>query len=265
MGWNSSTPIKASNRNVVGASVFVQNPTNITLSVPFLKGRAALTLLSDTIVGSRTITLEPGHGVVAGEVIELADPIAMKFMQSEVIVGGVSGDIITLDQPVNRVYTVVGAVVQASSKNLLVNGSITPQVFSVLPLPNQAGDMSRIILEMRGTNNGAMDFTTFGSASALVNGCVLRINNGDGTFTNLFNFKSNSDFIEQGLDHNFLEPKGGNTKTGFAARITWGGQEKHGSVIRLEGSFGQALELVIQDDLTSGNTRFQLTVQGSEL
>ena len=111
-----------------------------------------------------------------------------------------------------------------------------------------------------------MDFTTFGSGPALTNGCVLRIKNPDGTFKNLFNFKSNSDFIEQGFDHAFLAPKTGNTFTGFTSRVTWGGQSKHGVVIRLDGTLGEELQLIIQDDLiASGNTRFHLTAQGHEI
>ena len=172
---------------------------------------------------------------------------------------------ITLDQPVNRPYTVAGTSLFASNSNMLVDGSVTPQIFSILPLATQAGDMIRIILEMRGATNGAMDFTTFGSEAALTNGCVIRVKHEDGTFTNRFNFKSNSDFIEQGLDHNFLDPKTGNTVTGFSARVSWGGDDKHGAVIRLEGDKGEELQVVIQDDLTGGNTRFHLTAQGHEL
>lgn len=260
-----SDSFETSDRGNTALKTFVQDQTSPVLTVPFLLGRAALTLALDTVLESRTITLTAGHGVVDGEIIELADTSVMRFMQAQVIVGGVAGDVITLDQPVNRVYTVAGSVVQASSNDILVDGSGAPVIFSVLPLPNQVGDMVRIILEMRGTNNGAMDFTTFGSAAALLNGCVLRIKNSDGTFTNLFNFKSNSDFIEQAFDHDFLEPKGGNTKTGFVTRLTWGGQSKHGVVIRLDGSIGEELQLVVQDDLTVGNTRLHLTAQGHEL
>lgn len=257
------SPLKISDRGVEGLPVFIQDQTSPVLSVPLLQGRTVLTLASDTVIGSRTITLTAGHGVTDGEIIELADNTVNKFMQSEVVVGGVSGNVITLDQPVNRVYTAAGALVQGSSNNLLVDGSVTPQVFSVLPLPDQSGDMVRIILELRSSNS--MDFTTFGGASELINGCVLRIKNQDGTFINLFNFKSNSDFFEQGFDHEFLLPKGGNVINGFVARVTWGGQSKHGVVIRLDGSLGEELQIVIQDDLTSGNTRFHLTAQGHEI
>lgn len=184
-------------------------------------------------------------------------------MQTEVV--SVNVNDITIDQPVNRVYTTTNSDLFASSKDLLVDGSVTPQVFSILPLPDQSGDMVRIIIEIRGSSGGDMDFTTFGSETALTNGCVMRVKRADGTFRNLFNFKSNSDFFEQGFDHSFLAPLQGNSIAGFTARVSWGGQSKHGVVIRIDGALQEELQVVIQDDLTGGNTRFHLTAQGHEL
>lgn len=267
MGWSKrSVPVEVSNRGVEGAAIFIQDQTSPVLTVPLLKGRATLSLTADTIIDDPIINVGASHGLIVGEIVELADTTLMKFMQSAVV--SIDVNAITLDQPVNRVYTNAGSVVQASSKELLVNGSVIPQVFSILPLPSQAGDMVRIIMEIRGGSNKTMDFTKFGSAPALTNGCVIRIKNQDGTFTNLFNFKSNGDFIEQGFDNGFLEPSTGNTITGFVARVTWGGQSKHGVVIRLEGSKSEELQIVIQDDLTTGadvNTLFHVTAQGHEL
>ena len=257
-------PIEVSNRGNRAVPVFIQDQTSPVLTVPFLQTRAPITLSADTVSdGVNTIiNLTAGHGAVVGEVIELAENSTMEFMQADVIAVNVNA--ITLDQPVNRVYTTTNTTALRSTKDMLVDGSVTPQIFSVLPLPDQSGDMVRIIIEIRGTDD--MDFTTFGSELALTNGCVLRVNNGDGTYRNLFNFKSNSDFFEQGFDHAFSLPKQGNTIKGFTARVTWGGPSKHGVVIRVDGALLEAIELVIQDDLTVGtNTRFHLTAQGHEL
>jgi hypothetical protein len=254
---------ETSGRGTTGLGVFVQDQTTPLLTVPFLQTRAVVTLSADTAIDDRVISLVGGHGVVAGEIIELAEDGTSFFMQSEVL--SVSVNDITLDQPVNRIYTTTGTSAFASRVDLLIDGSVTPQIFSVLPLPAQSGDMVRVIIEIRGSAGGDMDFTTFGDQAALTNGCVLRIKNEDGTFRNIFNFKSNSDFIEQGYDHIFLNPKIGNTIAGFTSRLTWGGQSKHGVVIRLDGDRDEELQLIIQDDLTGGNTRFHLIAQGHEL
>lgn len=258
--WNAS--FETSDRNVTALGIFAQDQTTPVLTVPFLQGRATISLAIDTVLDSRTITLTAGHGALVGEIIELADPIVLKFMQSEVI--AINVNVITLDQPVNRVYFASTAIAQRSSSDMLINGSITPQIFSILPLPSQQGDMVRIIMEIEGTTD--MDSTTFGSDDALTNGCVIRVVEPDGNFKNLFNFKSNGDFLSQGFDHSFLQPKTGNAIRGFTSRVTWGGQAKHGVVIRLDGSLNEQLQVVIQDDLTLGaNTKFKITAQGHEL
>jgi hypothetical protein len=253
--------IEVSDRGSSGLAVFIQDQTTNTLNVPFLIERNASALLNNAVVNDRTVTLEPGHLAVVGNILEIADPASIEFMQSKVLI--VAGDVITLDQPVNFPYIAATALVIVSDESMLVNGSVTPQVFSILPLPAQKGDMVRIIWHLNSTSD--MDFITFGGASALTNGCVLRVNHGDGTYRNIINFKSNGDIIEQCFDHTFLLPKGGNTTKGFTARLTWGGQSKHGVVIRLDGSKGESLEVVIQDDLTSGNTKFHILAQGHEL
>lgn len=254
---------ETSERGTTGLGVFIQDQTTPVLTVPFLQGRAAISLAVDTVLDSRTITLDPGHGTLVGETIELADPIALKFMQSEVV--AVNIDVITLDQPVNRVYFALTAIAQRSVSDMLMDGSVTPQVFSILPLPSQAGDMVRVILELEGTTD--MDSASFGSDAALLNGCVIRVVEADGTFKNLFNFKTNGDFIAQGFDHSFLQPRvPGNNTRAFTSRVTWGGQSKHGVVIRLDGSLGEQLQVVIQDNLTLGvNTKLKITAQGHEL
>lgn len=257
-------PIEVSNRGNRGVPVFIQDQTSPVLTVPFLQTRAPITLAADAVADgvNTVINLTAGHGTIIGEVIELAKNSTMEFMQADVI--AVNTNAITLDQPINVAYTTANTTALRSTKDILVDGSVTPQIFSILPLPDQAGDMVRIIIEIRGTDD--MDFTTFGSATELLNGCVLRVNNGNGTYRNLFNFKSNSDFFEQGFDHAFSLPKQGNTIKGFTARVTWGGQSKHGVVIRVDGALSEAIELVIQDNLTVGtNTRFHLTAQGHEL
>jgi len=256
-------PVETSNRGNTAVKVFIQDQTSSVLTVPFLQTRSAITLTADTVVNSNVINVASLHGAIVGEVIELAITGTSDFMQSDVT--ATTATTITLDQPVNQVYTVANSTVLRSTKNMIVDGSVTPQVFSVLPLPDQSGDMVRIIVELRGSAGGTVDYTTFGSETALTKGCVIRINNGDGTYRNLFNFKSNSDFFEQGFDHSFLDPKGGGTIPGFTGRVTWGGPSKHGVVIRVDGALGEALEVVIQDDLTGGNTRFHLTAQGHEI
>jgi len=257
-------PIETSDRGGRGVAVFVQDQTTGVLDLPFLQAGNSITLAANTVVDSNNITLTAGHGLTtatnAGDVIEIADDTnGSFFIQVEIVT--VTGDVVLLDSPVNRIYTTGGSSISHSIKAMNVNGSVTPQIFTIAPLSNQSGDMVRIICEMR--DNAAMDFETFGGGAALTNGLVVRVDNGDGTFRHLYNFKSNGDIIVQGFDHDFAENIGGGTR-GFTARITWAGQPKHGVAIRLDGSLGEELQMVVQDDLT-GLTRLNWVAQGSEL
>ena len=237
-------PVEISSRGEEAVPVILKDHTTDILTVPFLKERTSVTLAVDTIIDDRDITLEAGHSAVVGEIVELAKFGTDVFMQSAIT--AVNVNVITLDQPVNNVYLTTDTAI-VSSNALNVDGSITPQIFSILPGPTQRGHITRIIIEMRGTLD--MSFSTFGSiAPALTNGCVLRIKRADGTFTNLFNFKSNGDFIEQSYDHTFF-PNNGQGIRGFTARLTWAGQGKHGSAIPLDGALGEELQVVIQDPL----------------
>ena len=248
-----------------GLGVFVQDQTTGILDVPFLELiDDTITLAVDTVVNSKTVTLSPGHGLTtlanAEDIMEIADSTdGTKFMQCAIV--SVVGDVVTLDCPVNQIYTTGGTLLAISEVDMNVDGSITPVVYSILPFSLQSGDMVRIICELR--DNSAMDFETFGGLPALTNGCVIRVNNGDGTYRNLYNFKSNGDIIEQCFDHGFFLNNGGNIR-GFAARLTWGGWSKHGAVVRLDGSRDEALEFIVQDDLT-GLDRMHWTAQGSEI
>ena len=254
----------ASDRGGRSVPVTLQDQTTGVLDLLFLKDGVAITLAANTVIGSNNITLTAGHGLTtasnAGDVIELADNADGSFFtQSEIVT--VTGDVVLLDTPVNRIYTTAGSTISHSLKGMNVDGSVTPQVFTIKPLSNQAGDITRIICEIR--DGAAMDFETFGALVALLNGMVVRVNNGDGTYRNLYNFKSNGDIILQSFDHNFAVNNGGGIR-GFTARITFAGQSKHGVAIRLDGALGEELEIVIQDDLT-GLTRMHWVGQGSEL
>lgn len=238
--------------------MLVVDSVNPILSVPFLKDRGSFTIASTMTPDTRFFDASPGHGIQVGESIELAEVSSGIFMQA--IVLAVVIDTIEIDTLINFAYEPEDIGVR-STKNMLVDGSTTPQVFSILPLTSQKGHIVRIVWDIR--SSADMDFSGFGGVPALTRGCIVRIKNQDGTFKNLMTFKTNGDIIEHCFDHEFLQPKGGNTIKGFTARLTWGGPDKHGVVIPLDGSKAEELQLVVQDDLTNVvNTKFTILAQG---
>ena len=260
-------PLETSDRGNTGAAVFVQDQTTESLDVPFLRSRILSTVAVQPAVEDRDIVLSAGHGATIGDIIELAEQDGSTFMQSRAL--NVVSNTVTLDQPINHAYT-VGSTSIVSDDNMLVNGVVTPQIFSLLPLPTQAGDMVRIILEIRSTNE--IDYSTFGGEQALFNGCVLRIKRANGDFKNLYNWKTNGDFILRCYD-NTPQVKTGGIENGLVMRSTYGAQGTRGVVVRLDGSLLEELQIVIQDDLTLGapggsatkNTLIRAVAQGHEL
>ena len=252
---NQGVPIETSNQGTPGAAVFIQDQTTEDVDLYLHQVLNSITLAANTIVDSRTIDLVAGHNVVAGNGIMLSQEADF----SQFIVLSVATDTITLDSPVDKVYK-TQATCTRNTIDMRVDGSSTAEVFQIAPISGQVWDVTRIILVMESTSN-QMDFTGFGSLSALTNGCVLRRE--DGNRKNLFNWKSNGDFINRSFD-NVFQAKTGGGGSGFTARATYGGQSKRGVTIRLSGENGEALQVVIQDAITAAGTltRFNVIAQG---
>lgn len=255
-------PVELSARGSLSGAVTLQDQTTPTLSLHFLQEISTVAIAIDTVRDTRTVTLDPGHGAVVNDVLQISDTITGEFIQTDII--SILGDVMTIDAPMIKVFTPANSESILALEDLLVDGSVTPQIFKILPIASQSGDMVAVNFVIEGTSD--QDFTTFGSDAALAIGCILRVKNQVGDFRNLLSFRTNGDIIEHSGTNTFLTPKGGNSTRGFFSKITWGGQDNHGVVVRLDGALGEELQLVIQDDLTAGvNTSFQMVAQGSEI
>jgi len=164
-------------------------------------------------------------------------------------------DVITDDNLIDHVYT-TAAVIQRSSTNMNVDGSVTPVIFQIDPQGTQAWDVTRVILVIE--DSSSMDFSQFGSLAPLTNGVLLRVTNGESH--NLFSWKTNGDIINRCFDHSFQQNSGQNFR-GFTVRCTYGGQSKRGVTLRLLGIDSDEAQVIIRDDLT-GLSKVRLIAQG---
>jgi hypothetical protein len=173
-------------------------------------------------------------------------------------VGAPSGNIITLDTPVDQAY-VVGSNVIRALREMAVDGSTTTQVFQVGPIGQDtalAVMVTRINLYLQ--DGTSMDDGMFGGlGAALTYGVVFRRNNG--IIENYWNVKTNGELSEICAgDFNYSDKAPGGSN-GARGRNTFSGEEKHATGIRLKA--GDTLELLIQDDLT-GLESFTAMAQG---
>lgn len=253
--------IETSERGDKGLAVNIQDQTSPALDLFFLQELNQTTIAEDTVLESYTFTATAGHGISIGNKIEISD--GPDFMQATVL--SLVGDVISLDTPINRVYA-AGSQLIVSNPDLRVDGSVTPKVFAIKPSVGQKGDITRIIIGIQSSSN--MDFSTFGSLPELTKGCLLRVKKPDGEFINLFNWKSNGGFALRSFDSDFQSKFAGGLFS-FIARSTYAGQDKRGVTIRLDGgdglTQGNELQIVVQDDLSTGLTSFIAVAQGHEL
>lgn len=142
-----------------------------------------------------------------------------------------------------------------ANDSLSVDGSITPVVFTLAPPANQIWRVSRWMISIQ--DEKGFDVGTFGSNGTLTNGIMPRIKQGSVTNDILeFGIKSNGDIASAAYDmtlHTF-----GNTDDTLVAQLSF---TKMGQFIRLDGSVGDELQVVVNDDLTSVN-KIHILAQG---
>jgi hypothetical protein len=217
------------------------------------------TLAADTIASTvttlvYTFTATAGHGIIIGDEIILLDVIGSRSFYAEVM--NVAVDVITVDRPIDHVFLAASTLGRRVTTEMAVDGSVTPQIFSI-----RAGDIpldaTRFMITM--TSASAMDDSKFGSLAKLSRGLVLRIVN---SFQKtMLCFKSNQEIKQFCFDLAYADksPAGEN---GLSARLSYGGQDKHGVTLRI--STGDVIQWIVQDDLT-GLLSMKISAQGHEV
>jgi hypothetical protein len=242
------------------ASVIVGDQTTEPIDNLFLRSVATFTLDADTTVsgesaGELVYTFEAttGHGLAASNEILLLDTTADREFYA--IVTNVATDTITVDRPIDHIFPSATTLGREVSSNMAVDGSTTPVVFTA-----RAGstpwDITRLLIYME--CNSSLDNSKFGNLTALGNGFVFRTF--DGINKTIFNFKTNGDIAAFCYDSTIV-PKSGGGNDSLQARVTFGGQSKHGTVLRIRGD--DRLQWIVQDDLSTGGIlKLQVILQG---
>lgn len=242
-------------------AVCVQDQVTETIDSLFNQSVSDFTISADTTASTETtlnytFTATGGHGIAIGNEILLLDTVGDKALQAVVI--NVVTNTITIDRPIDHVYPSASTLGRIVTSNMNVVGSLaSPQIFT-FRAGTDAVDVTRLLLTMIG-GSSTMDDGKFGNITALTNGLVLRIYNG--LHKTIFNFKTNSEIKQFCYDVQYSEnaPAG---DSGLVARITFGGSDKHGVVLRVSGT--DVIQWVVQDDLT-GLSSIKGSVQGHKV
>ena len=235
-----------------------QDNTSPSLIVPLNQVGNTTTLSVTGAIDDRSVTVTSPTGFDDGDFIVIADAVGNRYYTGAQI-GAAAGSVISVHPPLDFAYP-SGATITAGLVNMAVDGSSTPQIFSLrasdpgLPL---IVDVTRIIF--LGLSAAANDLTTFGDDAALTYGILLRHVNGQ--TMNIFTAQTNGDLASMMFDfdiHAATNPQQG--VDGFLGRMTFNGQSKMGVVLRIGPS--EDLQLIIYDNLTTAFTFFTVIVEG---
>lgn len=243
-----------------GIDTYIQDQNTQPIDNYFTKSISSFTLSADTVASGKgasslvyDLDVTSGHGAIATNEIIIIDTVSERVLYAVII--SATATTLTLDRPIDAIYPALTTLARIVTTNMAVNGSVTPQIFSIRGgfVP---ADIIRMILVI--TDSTAMDDGKFGGIAALSNGVVFRIIN---SFQKtIFNFKRNADFKQFAYDGAYQNGVSGPSGTeSFTTRITFNGQDKHGVVLRIGED--DVLQMVIQDDLTDLVT-FRGVVQG---
>ena len=232
--------------------VNIQDQTTEIVDLYFNQNLDAVTLASNRSIDDTSFDLVAGHGASVGNTLCLVE--AGRYTQTTIL--SVVTNTITVDTPLDFAYTTAATCHLGEHDLSTTAGSLaTPQIYSIQPPPTVEWDIVRIMIHIE--DGTVMDSAKFGGITRLTNGVVLRVKNG--IYKNIFNVKSNGEISERAYDIEY-DPKAPAGVYGFRCRRTFGGQSKNGVVIRLDGDADDALQVLVQDDVT-GLTHFHIIAQ----
>lgn len=204
--------------------------------------------------GDTDINLADATGFAIG------DHISLSGLNSEVVfpkITNLVGTVATLDRPIDHDYSIGDSITKTLISMDVVGTLASPQSFTLQPASGEIWHLTRILLEM--THVTAGDNGLFGGISALSNGVLLRRYDGaTGTFSTFTNWKDNSDIVTDMYDVVYAARSGGGGAYGTNARGTF---KNAGAIVYLDGTVGDYVEVLIQDDLSTLSS-FRIKGQG---
>lgn len=135
-------------------------------------------------------------------------------------------------------------LLNGSSSNMSVDGSITPVYFEYAPASGQTSYLETLIFQIQ--DSGTTTFDKFGAITALTNGITILIKS-KGTEYTFANFKNNETIMMLFNTHGLITPT-----SGFIEQSdTYIGAVYFQKPIKLQNSTGDYIKFKINDNLTT--------------
>jgi len=223
--------------------VNIQDQTTRPLFLPFAQETATITTLtSPTVIDSNVVNVDDETGFSTGDKVGI---FGGSFYFATVV--STAAGVLTMNTPLDFAFPVAGSIVQKVNIELNTDGSVTPQVYGVRGAPEYDIDITRILLTM--ITDDPIDMKGFADEpTALPNGLVFRKR--DGIYQNFFTIQKNIGFVKVAYDVQRYEGSNPQDVDALSMRLTLGGQNKLGVIIRLSGQ-DERLEIINQDNLSA--------------
>lgn len=230
--------------------VFVQDQTTPPIEYFLTEELNNVVIAASAGAKTKTLTLDPGHGFVVGDFIEIyaetpvGDLTLKRFVQLRVL--AVVVDVITVQpfigfdlDPVNIKFS------KRTSADMAVDGSISPKRFKISPPNGLRWDLTRTMITMVVTTNP--DDSLYGNLPALTNGVFFGFEN-DLTQEYLVNIMSNAGYRASAYDVTYTTRSSGGGSFGVSVRKSFAGADKYGVAIRLEGETNDNFVAYVNDN-----------------
>lgn len=229
--------------------VLLQNNIAPIVIAKFNQVQQGTTLAEVTLKEDVTITVVDPTGFAVGQYLVMYSTEIDRYFLAYIL--DVVGSEITVDTPLDAEFP-VGSIVGGAITNMAINGSVDSQIFGLRGNPvenplNLVFDITRILFRCETVDSP--DLSTFADiAGGITKGLILRKRNGE--FNNIFNVKTNGDLSSIMFDFKIeLATNPAQGQNGFTGRLTFSGQDKIGTVVRL--AEGEDIEFIVQDDLST--------------
>ena len=213
-----------------GLDVWIQDQTSELVGMYMINLESATTptITASSTIDSYSIQVDSIVGILTDG--SHAINISENGRTFQSVIKNAVGTTVTFNAPLDMNIT-TNAVVQIAKWNMNTNGSVTPTHFCICPPAGVTWDIVRIIGSIE--DDAEMDSSTFGVLTSLPNELVLRITNG--MDKNIFIGNNNGGFAERAFDTKYDDRRSPQSVYGFTYRRTFGGQDKNGVVVRLNG------------------------------
>jgi len=205
--------------------------------------------------GDVSISVTNGTQFAVGDNIHIFGTV---FESTFPQITAISTNTLTLDRPLDNAYSIGDSVEVVTFDMSIVGTLLNPVSFRLVPPTGKIWHVVRTLFSM--THDSTGDLGLFGNIQSLKNGVVLRVYRAsENQYTTFTIWKSNSDIKDDmyNLDFDVRSGGGGTAGTTGEGSIRVG----TGAVPKLNGTDGDFMELLIQDDLT-GLVSYKMKGQG---